>query len=192
MSDSISQSYRIDLPTFWAPVDVSRASFVAANAIVMGNVLIAYGRPEANDSGVSIWYGAVVRGDVERIEIGASTNIQDGAVIHCDPGTPTILESYVTVGHRAVIHSAYIETGCLIGIGAIVLDGVRVGKGSIIGAGCVVTKDVPPYSLMVGIPAKCLRQVGAGEAEGLILHAQKYEKLALVHAGKGNDLGFVE
>ena len=93
----------------------------------------------------------------------------------------------MTVGHRAVIHSAYIETGCLIGIGAIVLDGVRVGRGSIIGAGCVVTKDVPPYSLMVGVPAKCLRQVDAAEAEGLILHAQKYEKLALVHAGKGRN-----
>ncbi len=184
MSDPIGQSHSIDLPKFWAPVDVSRAAFVANNAIVMGNVSI--------DRGVSIWYGAVVRGDVDRIEIGAGTNIQDGAVIHCNPGTPTILESFVTVGHRAVIHSAYIETGCLIGIGAIVLDGVRVGKGSIIGAGCVVTKDVLAYSLMVGVPAKCIRQVGAEEAEGLILHARKYEKLALVHAGKGIDLGFVE
>jgi carbonic anhydrase/acetyltransferase-like protein (isoleucine patch superfamily) len=181
MSDQ-SQLNPINLPKFWAPVDISRAAFMANNAIVMGNVSIAHG--------VSIWYGAVVRGDVERIEIGAGTNIQDGAVIHCDPGTPTILESYVTVGHRAVIHSAYIETGCLIGIGAIVLDGVRVGQGSIIGAGCVVTKDVPAYSLMVGVPAKFLRHVGAEEAEGLILHAKKYEKLALVHAGKGRDLGF--
>ena len=171
-----------DLPTFWAPVDVSQATFIAANAVVMGNVSI--------ESGVSIWYGAVVRGDVERIEIGSDTNIQDGAIIHGDPGKPTILESHVTVGHRAVIHSAYIETGCLIGIGAIVLDGVRVGSGSIIGAGCVVTKDVPPRSLMVGIPAKCLRQVDDEEAQGLILHAQKYTKLALVHAGKGTDLGF--
>jgi carbonic anhydrase/acetyltransferase-like protein (isoleucine patch superfamily) len=179
-----------DLPTFWAPVDISRAAFVAANAVVMGNVSIAYGRPEANESGVSIWYGAVVRGDVERIEIGSHTNIQDGAIIHGDPGKPTILESYVTVGHRAVIHSAYIETGCLIGIGAIVLDGVRVGSGSIIGAGCVVTKDVPPRSLMVGIPAKCLRQIDDAEAQGLIIHAQKYAQLALVHAGKGTDLGF--
>jgi carbonic anhydrase/acetyltransferase-like protein (isoleucine patch superfamily) len=169
MSDQ-SQLNQIDLPKFWAPVDSSRAAFVANNAIVMGNVSI--------DHGVSIWYGAVVRGDVERIEIGDGTNIQDGAIIHCDPGTPTILESYVTIGHRAVIHSAYIETGCLIGIGVIVLDGV--------------TKDVPAYSLMVGVPAKCLRQVGAEEAEGLILHAKKYEKLALVHAGKGHDLGFVE
>lgn len=155
---------------------------MAANAVVMGNVSIA--------SDVSIWYGAVVRGDVERIEIGTYTNIQDGAIIHGDPGKPTILESHVTIGHRAVIHSAYIETGCLIGIGAIVLDGVRVGSGSIIGAGCVVTKDVPPRSLMVGIPAKCLRQVDDAEAQGLIMHAQKYAQLALVHAGQGTDLGF--
>lgn len=175
-------SDRLNLPTFWARVDVSSAAFVAANAVVIGRVSI--------ESGASIWYGAVVRGDVERIEIGICTNIQDGAIIHGDPGQPTILESYVTVGHRAVIHSAYIETGCLIGIGAIVLDGVRVGKGSIIGAGCVVTKDVPPYSLMVGVPAKLLRQVEDREAEGLIVHAQKYQQLALVHAGNGTDLGF--
>ncbi len=173
---------QLDLPTFWAPVDVSRAAFVAANATVIGRVSI--------DSGASIWYGAVVRGDVERIEIGARTNIQDGAILHGDPGKPTILETDVIVGHRAVIHSAYIETGCLIGIGAIVLDGVRVGKGSIIGAGCVVTKDVPPHSLMVGVPAKYLREVTDAEVEGLIIHAQKYEQLALVHAGKGTDLCF--
>jgi carbonic anhydrase/acetyltransferase-like protein (isoleucine patch superfamily) len=176
-------NYQPGLPAFWQPVDISRAAFVAANAVVLGQVSIA-------DS-VSIWYGAVVRGDVERIEIGNFVNIQDGAIVHGDPGHPTVIESYVTIGHRAVIHSAWIETGCLIGIGAIVLDGVRVGKGSIIGAGCVVTKDVPPYSLMVGVPAKCLRQLAESEVEGLILHAQKYEQLALVHAGKGTDLGFI-
>jgi carbonic anhydrase/acetyltransferase-like protein (isoleucine patch superfamily) len=174
---------RSDSPRFWAPVDVSNAAFIATNAVLIGRVSIA--------SGVSIWYGAVVRGDVERIEIGTCTNIQDGAIIHGDPGKPTIFESNVTVGHRAVIHSAYIEAGCLIGIGAIVLDRVRVGSGSIIGAGCVVTKDVPPRSLMVGVPAKCLREVDEIEANGLILHARKYEQLALVHAGKGTDLGFI-
>ena len=177
MTDSVDSS-------FWVPVDTSQAAFVAANAVVMGQVSIA--------PGASIWYGAVIRGDVEGIEIGSCTNIQDGAILHGDPGHPTILESHVTVGHRAVIHSAYIETGCLIGIGAIVLDGVRVGKGSIIGAGCVVTKDVPPRSLMIGIPAKCLREVTESEVEGLILHAQKYQQLALVHAGKGNNLGFTK
>ena len=141
--------------------------------------------------GVSIWYAAVVRGDVERIAIGQCTNIQDGAVLHGDPGQPTILENYVTIGHRAVIHSGHIEQGCLIGIGAIILNGVRIGSGSIVGAGSVVTKDVAERSLVVGVPAKVVRPVSAEEAAELIEHAQKYEKLALVHAGKGADCGFM-
>ena len=168
--------------SYWSSVDLSQAAFVAPNAVVMGKVKIA--------AGASIWYGAVVRGDVEWIEIGERTNIQDGAILHGDPGKPTILEDHVTVGHRAVVHSAYIERGSLIGIGAVVLDGVRVGTGSIIGAGCVVTKDVPPFSLMVGVPAKRLRDVSETEAAELIEHARRYEQLALVHADKGTDLGF--
>ncbi|MBW4507401.1 MAG: gamma carbonic anhydrase family protein [Scytonematopsis contorta HA4267-MV1] len=161
--------------SYWPPVDISKAAFVAENAVVLGSVKIA--------SGVSIWFGAVVRGDSELIEIGECTNIQDGAVIHGDPGQPTILEDYVTIGHRAVVHSAYIERGSLIGIGAIVLNGVRVGTGSIIGAGAVVTKDVPPKSLVVGIPSKILRQISDEEAAGLIEHAENYKKLALLHSG---------
>jgi carbonic anhydrase/acetyltransferase-like protein (isoleucine patch superfamily) len=172
----------LTIPAYWDPPDLSQAAFVAANATVMGRVTVA--------AGASIWYSAVVRADVETITIGACTNIQDGAVLHGDPGQPTVLEDYVTVGHRAVIHSAYIERGCLIGIGAIVLDGVRVGQGSIIGAGAVVTKDVPAQSLVVGIPGKVLRSVSDEEAAGLIEHARHYEKLALVHANKGTDLGF--
>ncbi len=148
----------------------------------MGQVVLA--------AGASIWYGAVVRGDVERIEIGKCTNIQDGAILHGDPGKPTILEDYVTVGHRAVVHSAYIERGSLIGIGAVVLDGVRVGSGSIVGAGAVVSKDVPPLSLVVGVPAKQLRDVSPDEAAELVEHAKRYEQLALVHAGRSTDLGF--
>ncbi len=169
-------------PSFWPPPDLSPAAFVAANATVIGWVRVA--------PGASIWYNAVLRGDVERIEIGASTNIQDGAILHGDPGQPTILEDFVTVGHRAVVHSAHIERGCLVGIGAIVMDGVRVGAGSIIGAGAVVTKDVPPLSLVVGVPAKRLRDVSEAEAAELIEHARRYEQLALVHAGKGTNLGF--
>lgn len=174
----------VNQPTFWTPPDLSQAAFVAGNATVIGDVAIA--------PGVSIWYGAVVRGDVEKIVIGASTNIQDGAILHGDPGQPTILEDHVTVGHRAVVHSAYIERGSLIGIGATVLDGVRVGSGSIIGAGAVVTKDVPPRSLVVGIPGKVLRELSQEEVDHLIDHAKKYEKLALVHANKGTDLGFTK
>ena len=168
--------------SYWSAPDLSQAAFVASNAVVMGQVQLA--------AGVSIWYGAVVRGDVERIEIGERTNIQDGAILHGDPGKPTILEDHVTVGHRAVVHSAYIEQGCLIGIGAVVLDGVRVGYGSIVGAGAVVSKDVPPLSLVVGVPAKRLRDISEDEAAELVEHAKAYEKLALVHAGRGTDLGF--
>jgi carbonic anhydrase/acetyltransferase-like protein (isoleucine patch superfamily) len=170
--------------SYWPVPDISQAAFVAESAVVIGRVEVG--------AGASIWYGAVVRGDVERISIGLSTNIQDGAILHGEPGKPTILEDFVTVGHRAVIHSAYIERGSLIGMGAIVLDGVRVGTGCIVGAGAVVTKDVPPYSLVTGVPAKRLRDVSESEAAELIEHAKRYEKLALVHAGKGTDLGFDE
>ncbi|MGV0101879.1 Transferase hexapeptide repeat containing protein [Nostoc sp. DSM 114167] len=179
----VPYSYSIvSTASYWTSPDFSQAAFIAGNAVVMGSVNIA--------TGVSIWYGAVVRGDVEQIEIGECTNIQDGAILHGDPGFPTILEDHVTVGHRAVVHSAYIERGSLIGIGAVILDGVRVGAGSIIGAGAVVTKNVPPLSLVVGIPGKVLRQVTDVEAAELIEHAKRYQKLALVHAGKGTDIGF--
>lgn len=168
--------------SYWAPPDLSRAAFVAANATVVGQVKVG--------TGASIWYGAVIRGDVEQILIGQCTNIQDGAVLHGDPGKPTVLEDYVTVGHRAVVHSAQIGQGSLIGIGAIVLDGVRVGSSCIVGAGSVVTKDVADRSLVVGVPAKVVRQLSEQEAADLIEHAKRYEKLALVHAGKGTDIGF--
>ena len=171
-----STSFYLSVP------DLSQTSFVAANATAIGQVSLALGS--------SIWYGAVVRGDVEQIIIGKYTNIQDGAILHGDPGKPTILEDYVTVGHRAVIHSAHIETGCLIGIGAIILDGVRVGTGSIVGAGCVVTKDLPARSLAVGIPARKVKSVNDDRAAELLEHARNYEKLARVHAGTGQDLGF--
>ncbi len=156
--------------------DLSAAAFVARNATVLGRVQVGLG--------ASIWYGAVVRADVEAIEIGACTNVQDGAILHGDPGQITCLEDYVTVGHRAVIHSAHIEAGSLIGIGAVVLDGVRVGSGSIVAAGAVVTRDVPPHTLVAGVPAKPLRQLGDQEVADLVQHARHYEQLALAHAGK--------
>jgi carbonic anhydrase/acetyltransferase-like protein (isoleucine patch superfamily) len=169
-------------PAPWSTPNLAAASFVAANATVIGQVEV--------EEGASIWYGAVVRGDVEKILIGKCTNVQDGAVLHGDPEKPTVLEAYVTIGHRAVVHSAHIGRGSLIGIGAIVLDGVKVGAGCIVGAGSVVTKDVPERSLVVGVPAKVLRSISEDEAAGLIDHAQRYQQLAMVHAGTGTNIGF--
>ena len=168
--------------SFWPPVDISQAAFVANNATVLGQVTLK--------EGSSIWYSSVVRGDLEAIVVGRYSNIQDGAVLHGDPGILTTIEDYVTVGHRAVIHSAHVEEGCLIGIGAIVLDGVRIGAGSIIGAGAIVTKDIEPRSLAIGIPARPKRKTTETEVANLKEHAQHYYKLALVHAGQGTDLGF--
>lgn len=174
--------YSSSLPSYWLPPDLSKAAFIAPTAIVLGQVEIGVG--------ASIWYGAVVRGDLEKIVIGQCTNVQDGAILHGDPGEPTILEDYVTIGHRAVIHSAHIGRGSLVGIGAIVLDGVKVGAGCIVGAGSVVTKDVPERSLVIGVPGKVLRQISEDEAAELIEHARRYEQLAKVHAGTGTDIGF--
>ncbi len=165
---------------FWPAPNIESAAFVAPGATVIGQVTLSMG--------CSIWYGAVLRADVAAIQVGAYTNVQDGAILHGDPGQPTVLEDYVTVGHRAVIHSAHVARGSLIGIGAIVLNGVRVGAGSIVGAGALVTKDVPPRSRVVGLPAKVARPVSEAEAADLIDHAKKYYRLALTHGGKGGDL----
>ena len=158
----------------WGTPDIAAAASIAPNAIVLGRVSLA--------AGASIWYGAVLRGDVEQIHVGAHTNVQDGSVLHCDFGEPTVLEDSVTVGHRAVVHSARIGYGSLVGIGAIVLNGVTVGAGSIIGAGAVVTKTIPERSLVLGVPAKVVRTLSEAEVSHLIDHAQWYEQLALAHA----------
>ncbi len=162
-----------DFPIYLSAPDLAPAAFVAPDATVIGRVVLGID--------TSIWYGAVVRGDLEAITIGRGTNIQDGAIIHGDPGIVTVLEDWVTVGHRAVIHAAHIESGCLIGIGAIILDGVRIGAGSIIGAGAVVTKNVPPRSLVMGVPAKIIKEIGDRQAQDLLDHAHHYVRLAKAH-----------
>ncbi|MEM9156816.1 MAG: gamma carbonic anhydrase family protein [Cyanobacteria bacterium P01_F01_bin.33] len=148
-------------------------TWIAPSATVCGAVSM--------DICSSIWFTAVVRGDVEDIRIGKYCNVQDGAVLHCDRGQPVILEDYVTIGHRAVIHSAHLERGCLIGMGAVLLNGVRIGTGSMVGAGAVVTKSVPPQTLVVGTPAKPIRTLDDEAATELIHHAEDYWKLALAY-----------
>jgi carbonic anhydrase/acetyltransferase-like protein (isoleucine patch superfamily) len=162
-----------------AQPDLSRAAFVAPDAVIIGDVQIA--------DQVSIWYTAVIRADLNPIHIGVCSNIQDGAILHGDPGPPLAIADHVTIGHRAVIHGLEIGRGSLIGIGAIILEGVRVGAGSIVGAGAVVTKDVPPGTVVAGIPAKVMRSLSQPEIAALIEHAQKYYNLALIHAGQAID-----
>ena len=131
------------------------------SAVVIGDVSLA--------DDVSVWPTAVIRGDVERIAIGARSNVQDGAVIHADPGKPTIVGEDCVIGHRAVVHGTIREDGVLVGMGAILLNNVRVGRGSIIAAGAVVTEGtvVPPGSLVVGVPGKVVRALSAEQLQRL-------------------------
>ncbi len=127
--------------------------FIARGAIVLGDV--HFGKE------ASVWYNAVIRGDTDRISIGEATNIQDLSMVHADPGVPCVVGSRVTVGHRVILHGCTVEDDCLIGMGAILLNRVRVGKGSVIGAGAVLLEgtEVPPGSMVVGIPGRVVRQV---------------------------------
>ncbi len=143
---------------------------------------VVIGRVELGDD-VSVWPAAVIRGDVERIVIGARSNVQDGAVIHADPGKPTIVGEDCVIGHRAVVHGTTLEDGVLVGMGAILLNNVRVGRGSIIAAGAVVTEgtQVPPGSLVVGVPGKVVRQLSAEQQAGTLDNAARYVALKEVH-----------
>ncbi len=152
-------------------------AWVAENATVIGDVALG--------ERSSIWYGAVVRGDVEKIRIGADTNIQDNSVIHVDSsGFSTVVGDRVTVGHRVVLHGCRIGDGALIGIGAIVMNGAEVGEGALIGAGALVPPGakIPPGMLAVGAPAKVKRPLTGEEKEHLRESAAHYVELAREHA----------
>jgi len=126
----------------------------------------------------SLWFNAVARGDVNRIEIGRYTNVQDNSVVHVADEHPTIIGDYVTVGHNAIIHGCTVEDHCLIGMGAIVLNGAVIGKGSIVAAGAVVREKqiIPPHSLVVGVPAKIIKTVPE-EWDSIHAQAIKYKTL---------------
>lgn len=156
---------------------LDRTAWVAPGAVVVGEVTL--------EAHVGIWYAVVVRADRERIVVGARTNVQDGAVLHADPGFPLLLGARVSVGHGAVLHGATVEDGVLIGMGAVLLNGALIGAGSIIGAGACVPEGmvVPPRSLVLGVPAKVRRDVTEEQAAATLANAELYVRLAAEHAG---------
>ena len=158
----------------WPDPQIDANAWVAESAVVIGDVQMA--------AGSSLWPTSVARGDLEQISIGAGSNVQDGAVLHGDPGQPVRIGADVTVGHRAVIHGATLEDGCLVGIGAIVLNGVTVGAGALVAAGSVVTKDVPPGTLVMGTPAAVKRELSPEAIDEQRCHARRYAQLAASHA----------
>lgn len=154
---------------------IHEEAFIADSAEVMGDVNI--------DEGSSIWYGAVLRGDIENITIGKYSNIQDNATVHTETNIPTKIGDYTVVGHNAIVHGASVGDNCLIGMGAIVLNNAVIGDNSIIGAGSLVTegKVIPPNSLAIGTPAKVIRQVTEEDIKGIKGNAIRYNELMKKH-----------
>ena len=142
--------------------------WIAPNAVVIGKVRLK--------KNASVWWGAVIRGDNEWISIGEDSNIQDNSVIHADPGQPVEIGNSVTVGHRVIIHSALVGDHCLIGMGSVLLNRARIGKGSLVGANTLVTEDksFADGVLILGSPARALRPLGEEEQKGLRLSAGIY------------------
>jgi carbonic anhydrase/acetyltransferase-like protein (isoleucine patch superfamily) len=141
---------------------------VADSAQVMGRVRM--------DEDASVWFGAVVRGDTEHIHIGKGSNVQDGSVLHADHGMPLMIGQNVTVGHQVMLHGCTIGDGSLIGIQAVVLNGAKIGKNCLVGAGALVTegKEFPDGSMILGSPAKVVRQLTPEQIEGLRASARHY------------------
>jgi len=151
---------------------IDPTAFVAHDANIIGDVEIG--------EDASVWFGSILRGDVNYIRIGARTNIQDQTIIHVSSkGLPTIVEEEVTVGHRVTLHACHVERGCLIGIGAILMDGVRVGANSLVGAGSLLTPgtQIPPRSLVIGSPGRVKRELTEVELASLQHSWQNYVKL---------------
>lgn len=159
---------------------LAASAFVAEGAVVVGDVELG--------EGSSLWFGTIVRGDVNHVRIGARTNVQDMSVVHVTSKThPTIVGDDVTVGHRAVLHGCTIHDRCLVGIGAIVLDGAVVGPDAMVGAGALVAPGtvVPPGTLVLGAPARVKRQLTADELAFLRTSAANYAGYAARYRGEG-------
>jgi carbonic anhydrase/acetyltransferase-like protein (isoleucine patch superfamily) len=154
---------------------IDATAYVAAQAVVMGDVRLA--------AHTSVWPTAVLRADINYIEIGEGSNIQDGSIVHLAEDLPVIVGKLVTVGHRAILHACTVEDNCLIGMGATILDEAVIGSGSIIGAHALVTRGtrIPPGSLVMGTPAKVVRALSPAEIAGIRTWADHYIALGPIH-----------
>jgi len=147
---------------------IAKTAYVAEEATLIGQVVLA--------DDVSVWPGAVIRADNEPIHIGQGTNIQEGAVLHVDPGCPLVIEEQVTIGHQAMLHGCRIGKGSLVGIQAVVMNHADIGENSLVGAGAIVTegKKFPPRSLVLGAPAKWVRELTDDEVKKLAGNSHNY------------------
>ena len=157
------------------PKHIDKNVFIAPGAVVIGDVRLG--------EGVSVWYQAVLRADIQSIEVGIGSNIQDGVVIHLSNDLGTKVGDYVTCGHKAILHACTIGDEVLVGMGAIIMDGAEIGAGSIIAAGTLVTrgKKIPPGSLVMGSPGKVVRQLDLKEQQSNRAMAEKYIQVAREH-----------
>ena len=155
--------------------DLHPRAYVAPGAVVLGDVVLG--------DLASVWYQCVLRADIQRIVIGEGSNIQDGTVVHLSSDLGTTVGAYVTVGHKALLHACEVEDEVLVGMGAIVMDGARIGARSIVGAGSLVPKgmQVPPGSLVMGSPGRIVRTLSLEEQTGIRLWAEKYIAVAAAH-----------
>lgn len=156
-------------------VELARSAWVAPNATLTGQITLG--------ASSSIWFGCVLRGDLEPITIGDETNVQDLTVVHVDRGCPAVVGSRVTIGHRSVIHGSTIDDEAVIGMGAILLSGSRVGRGALVAAGAVVREgfEVPPGAIVTGVPAVVSGKVGPALAQRFAEGRASYVRLAAFH-----------
>ncbi len=154
---------------------IDPSAFIAPTATVIGHVELG--------AEVSVWFGAVIRGDAERITVGPGSNVQDHAVLHADPGYPCLIGPDVTIGHSAVVHGCIVEEGALIGIHATILNGAMVGAGAIVGAGAVVPEGmvIPAGTLAVGIPARIVRELDESGRKAGATGAANYRERARLY-----------
>lgn len=159
--------------------EIAASAWVAQTAVLIGKVTLG--------AGASVWFGAALRGDNERISIGAGSNVQENCVMHTDMGYPLVVGDNCTIGHKALLHGCTIGDGTLIGMNATVMNGAKIGRYCIIGAGALITegKEIPDYSLVVGTPAKIIRTLDPADTETRLLKSASHYRSAAQRMAAG-------